>query len=407
MLMLFVIIANGDLMAQWMKTDFQGQAGKYSSYYFSSKDCYISPGFYRSSDGGITWDTVIYSQPNLYAGPFIVHGEYILALIADPLLSGEGGWMRSSDRGESWERIHTNFSFGIDIFLSDFGRIYGSCGDGIVYSSDNGDSWTAIHDSIYMISSFVRNGNMLYASSYNAGTGFHDGGGVYRSSDSGQSWSTFENALTGMLHVENLVSVGNDLLVESALGLSISIDSAVTWNEVFPTNDTIADSPVSVESSLFCIAHSGPNFLKNSILYSQDQEKTWNDVTGNLQGKLFSYLGADRDYLFVMTDSGLWRRSLSELGIESQHSVTSLFTDLHVTGNPFGDETELQFSLSTGALLGLEIYDLLGHRLFSSSRLFEVGDHDWYIDGKDLPHGMLYARIWGKQDSRILKLVHW
>jgi hypothetical protein len=77
--------------------------------------------------------------------------------------------------------------------------------------------------------------------------------------------------------------------------------------------------------------------------------------------------------------------------------------------NPFTKETTLKFTLNRMAYTTIAIYDELGRLVWGDGRgsSLEAGWHTVHIDGKDLPHGTLYARIsTGFGEVKTVKLVH-
>ncbi|MDP4220189.1 MAG: T9SS type A sorting domain-containing protein [Bacteroidota bacterium] len=92
----------------------------------------------------------------------------------------------------------------------------------------------------------------------------------------------------------------------------------------------------------------------------------------------------------------------SELWSQNLASFTS-------SPNPFMKETALQFTLSRMTYITIAVYDELGRLVWGDGRgaSLETGMHTIAIDGKNLPHGTLYARIsTGFGEVRTVKLVH-
>ncbi len=75
--------------------------------------------------------------------------------------------------------------------------------------------------------------------------------------------------------------------------------------------------------------------------------------------------------------------------------------------NPFNKETTLHFGLHDAEYMKIEVYDLLGNKIFSDSRLCSEGEAEWRIDGQTLPRGSLYVRlsIMGGE-VKTVKLIH-
>lgn len=74
-------------------------------------------------------------------------------------------------------------------------------------------------------------------------------------------------------------------------------------------------------------------------------------------------------------------------------STASKITYFTTSQNPFTDETTLRFGLLDAEYMKIEIFDLLGNNLYTENKLFSDKDSHWKIDGKQLPHGGLYARL--------------
>ncbi len=77
--------------------------------------------------------------------------------------------------------------------------------------------------------------------------------------------------------------------------------------------------------------------------------------------------------------------------------------------NPFVKEVSLGFTLNRMAYTTISIFDDLGRLVWGDGRgsSLEAGKHTVHIDGKDLPHGTLYARIsTGFGEVKTVKLIH-
>ncbi|MDP4220190.1 MAG: hypothetical protein Q8916_14040 [Bacteroidota bacterium] len=77
--------------------------------------------------------------------------------------------------------------------------------------------------------------------------------------------------------------------------------------------------------------------------------------------------------------------------------------------NPFVKETTLQFALTRMTYITIVVYDELGRLVWGDGKgsSFEAGTHTVTLDGKNLPHGTLYARIsTGFGEVRTVKLLH-
>jgi photosystem II stability/assembly factor-like uncharacterized protein len=148
-------------------------------------------GFYRSVDGGLTWQrstagfgrsksvAVIENDPSdpnsLYAGGYA------------------NGLYRSTDLGDSWTLISGSISERyVDVlFVASNGNLYSAFGGGIYTTSDREGSWKSLNGDLQNVDVFdvivdPSNANVLYANSY---------GGVYRTQDGGLTWQQRNNGM--------------------------------------------------------------------------------------------------------------------------------------------------------------------------------------------------------------------
>jgi hypothetical protein len=76
--------------------------------------------------------------------------------------------------------------------------------------------------------------------------------------------------------------------------------------------------------------------------------------------------------------------------------------------NPFTSATKLNFALNRMTYVTIEVYDLLGNKIFGNSgRSYEAGSYEINLDATNFPSGTLYARIsTGFGEVKTVKLVH-
>ncbi|MDP4221600.1 MAG: hypothetical protein Q8896_14285 [Bacteroidota bacterium] len=102
------------------------------------------------------------------------------------------------------------------------------------------------------------------------------------------------------------------------------------------------------------------------------------------------------------------------LGHESVGSTIPLVSgwNLHTivfTPNPFVYETTLHFTLTRMTYITIAVFDELGRVAWGDGKgsSLDAGTHTITLDGTNLPHGTLYARIsTGFGEVRTVKLVH-
>ena len=172
-------------------------------------------GVYRSRDAGETWERVGFAESHGIAkirihptDPNIV---YVASFGKYGAASDERGLFRSTDGGDSWERIlfRDERTGAVDIaldrnnpdviyaalweaFRKEYTMSSGGPGSGMFKSVDGGDTWTEITRSAGMPTEGVVGRIGLAVSSANSGRVFalfeHADGGLFRSDDGGDSW---------------------------------------------------------------------------------------------------------------------------------------------------------------------------------------------------------------------------
>jgi len=102
---------------------------------------YIGPGFYRSLDGGDTWENIGITDSWLYS--IRVNNEGTI------IVSGEMGNFTSNDGGQSWTPV---YSIPAQVMESDaFDNLIGGChiwGYGCWFSDNWGETWISLVDTV-------------------------------------------------------------------------------------------------------------------------------------------------------------------------------------------------------------------------------------------------------------------
>jgi hypothetical protein len=243
----------------------------------------LTAGIYRSDNGGETWNPVNTGVPtyNGTAGlqfreveAFAEKDGFLFAATGRGLqqVPGQqaffttgGGFIRSSNGGNSWTRINAGFpviandAFGAPLFdpvltlaATDSAVVAGTWRRGAFRSSNNGGSWQAANSGIPVgtsgllpvVGGMIHVDGVLYA-----GIGATAGArGVIKSADHGQSW-TFHNAGLPDRDVRDLeyyngvlyAAVGAWLgQAASEDGVYASTDAGLTWARVSGAVDGIA-----------------------------------------------------------------------------------------------------------------------------------------------------------------------
>lgn len=180
---------------------------------------------------------------------------------------GQNSWVQSA--GPNGGTGSCFYADGDNIWL-------GTAISGPFVSTDKGLSWQARNRGIginstsaYNISSFVRKGSFLFASTL--------GDAVYRSADNGLNWSRFATGLTGSaLNVSRVLVAGNNLVAITSAGAFVSANDGVTWNNAgasLPGAECVAS--IEMGGKMYI----GYYYSSVGMLYSSDDEGlSWNPV---------------------------------------------------------------------------------------------------------------------------------
>jgi hypothetical protein len=117
--------------------------------------------------------------------------------------------------------------------------------------------------------------------------------------------------------------------------------------------------------------------------------KVWQDsVTDTLKTPFDSTLPTLEDL-----DLGILRGKPSDVKKFIDTKYGPIISNIIALENPFSSETKIDFTLREAAAIKMEIFDVLGKRYYSTEKVFDQGENQIALPGKDLPHGILYARF--------------
>jgi hypothetical protein len=118
--------------------------------------------------------------------------------------------------------------------------------------------------------------------------------------------------------------------------------------------------------------------------------------------------GHDPTHLPSLESLGLGFLLKNNIAPSASGIGTNYLSSFSSSPNPFTSETKLHFALNAKGSITIEVYDLLGKKVYGvAGKSYEAGSYEINLDGKDLPHGTLYARIsTGFGEVKTVKLVH-
>lgn len=208
----------------------------------------IDPLFYRSEDGGRSWEKMFTAEGPTFGLPFIAvdpHDRNIL-YTSDPLyarppaLPGDPTGrpqqlLKSTDRGRTWEELREDsvHSFAVDPVVTDVlyaGIVSVLLPRGIDKSTDGGRTWKIVGLARYNVWSIVihpNDRNVIWAAT---------SGGIFRSTDGGASWNAASNGIRDALyaHVVAVSASRPNVLYAGVLDTVYkTVDGGSSWKAVF------------------------------------------------------------------------------------------------------------------------------------------------------------------------------
>ncbi len=218
------------------------------------------------------------------------------------------GIYRSSNNGISWDTVNSGLTNkGILSIASNGNMIFAGTSSGVFLSTNNGNNWvtknTGLTDSIYGITSIALKGDTIFA-----GT---NGKGIYYSSNNGNSWVKLNTGLSGYaLHVTSLTLNGNNIFFGTEIdGVFLSTDNGLTWDTV---NNGLLNPSITVLTYSGNIIYAG-TWGGSSIFRSSDNGSNWTAI-GNFTQPYHTtaiavkgnniYVGTYNNGIFLSTNNG-------------------------------------------------------------------------------------------------------
>lgn len=394
----------------------------------SCDDSICGAAFYISTDGGSTW-----SPWTDFEGT----GRNVVAL-GDGFVAQRNGnhdYTVSAD-GSTWTGVAGLGANTTSYFFDEAdGRLYATTqSQNLVYSDDGGSTWTsaAVPNPRDGELTFVHVRGQKILTGYNQGGAY-----AYLSTDGGANWTELDRLTPkggfigddGDLYIAQNVNVG---LVTPSTALLRSTDEGQTWTQLHVAPGVGfqgRSTPLRVRTSIYAVGSSILYTANDLVFVSTDDGATWEDKSDgitpndvNATAAVQFVATADTAYMVLYSSRGqgsnagygLYKRALSELGLDTQTSTDPLalppaaFALESTYPNPFRQQTQLRYTLTQPGHVRLSVYDMLGREvavLMEGPRPAGAFEQTWRATG--LPSGAYLVRLTrqGRSETRRVTLV--
>lgn len=359
---------------------------------------------FRSTDNGVSWDSLYYSLANIQNYTVGKNGIHVIG-------TSSAGMFRSTDGGVTWTATNSGLiTSGVmrwPIFAPSGDLFVGTNNAGVFRSTNGGDSWTSVSSGL----GSPNIGALAIDSAGNlfAGTALSTGNGIYKSTDNGNSW-TATNWTSGIGVWSMSVSPSGNILVGTTTnGIYRSTDNGATWVQTGAAGLRVFNAP-------FVFPKEGIAFVcldTVGVFRSTDDGATWHALNSGLTApavpsvRYFGVVYAN-GYLFASSLDGVFRSSQPVTSIAERNVRIEGYVLEQNFPNPFNPSTVISFRLPVGGSVTLKVFDLLGQEVATLvDEPKPPGTYEVNFDAKNLASGIyLYQlRAGEKVETKSMVLI--
>lgn len=413
--------------------------------------------YWRSTDGGLTWDKQFVKIPGLDNTKYTAHGadEYAIDVNGSTVaVAAFPAWndlqvFKSFDNGDTWETLLVNdFPDALENYAG---------ADGDSYTIDDiGDPDPNAPDSLAVFSS-DGSGNLLVDASGEVHVFF---GEMYYSDTDPAAGSSFYPGINGLLHWKESFGTDNFQLIggaldydgDGSLGITAIAEIAPYYMSLasMPSSGASADGTIYVGYAalheLYRSSNTDQQFFRHVYLVkSSDNGESWGDpldiiaapfisdtvlipFVENVYPMLPRHIGSNvglvyqQDYdpgihLLGPTAAGnhpfvdnnlLW----VEVDPTAIPGTSSVFTpdanptlDLALTPNPASSQTLLTATLSGKGDVTVEVFDMMGKRVYQNNMPSVEGRQQLVLPAQQWVNGAYWVRLSEGNQFGITRLV--
>ena len=387
-LIIFVILVNHDINAQWVDTGCPF-GGYVQAILTAEPQIFIGTnqgGVYRSTDNGANWAQVNNGLTNTDVTALKFSGSNLFAGTSTE------GIFRSIDNGSNWVEVNSGLSVlfintlavsGSNIFA---GARYSVTGGGVFLSTNNGNSWTYVGLTNYEVYDLAISGSNLFAGTNS---------GVFLSTNNGSDWTEVSSGLTED-DIYSLAVSNNNIYAGTSAGVFISNNNGASWTDI--SSATLADKVV------YSIAIHQVNIIAGTggygIYVSTNNGTTWEESDDGLPNSFTDVHALEKSSTTLYAGTlfqGAWERPLTDYVtnvISTSGNLPQSFYFSQNFPNPFNPSTTIKFTIPQESFVELKVFDILGNEVAAlANDNYPGGNYKVDFNGNDLPSGFYIARM--------------
>lgn len=372
-------------------------------------------GFYKSTDLGNNWDTLI---TNVSPTDFVIN--YQDANIIYLVGGVPYGVYKSTDGGNTWfsssngiiQNIGTvTYSIAMDPINPNvlYCGTLGPMGGDLYKTTNGGEIWytpsedsTLFYYGAYVIEFDKYKHNMLYVGRI----------GLHRSTDGGINFefAGYENG--GGIYSLKFGRSSDEMYATSSWGINFSVgvfkttDGGLTWQNLwqgFNGSTSVRDAAINITETEY-VYIGIESSVDTTGVYVKIDEEPWTLI--GLNGLSINSLIIKDDLLYAGTSNGIYVRDLITDVNEQSFFTKKDFLLYPLYPNPFNPTTNIRFTVSYPAVVSLKILNALGTEVKELLNQFKpVGTYEISFDGEGLPTGIYFCTLQSENFTQTRKMV--
>jgi len=378
--------------AQWTRTSFPSTDVRYFAVDSLTILAASGNSVYASSDTGRTW-IPIYSNALHYVVNTVAikDSDFFAGTSAD-------GLYRSTDRGVTWNSVGLGISNNnVMSLMADSTYVYAGAKNAVLVSSNNGNTWGYFMGGLtgQPVYSMAASDTSFYAATLSRG--------IFRSTTN--TSQTLEDSGLTNIHTFAIAARDSSLFTGTdGGGIFISSDGGTSWLAADSgMSDTVVFWILPVASAVFAGTEGHAVFL------STDGAATWSAANSGITDKYGYALTTFGGYLFVGTEGGIWKRPISQLitaASDRRDILPDGFKLSQNYPNPFNPSTTIHFELPKQSQVRLDLFNMLGQSVMQVlDEKRQAGVYDVQIRAGNLSSGMYFYRLTAGDFVQTKKMV--